>query len=171
MHGLKLQDALVLSKRDSIVNVIEADGTPSRQSLIKVFKRSSSRSLLALSLLMGPGASSAIWVEDIRLTEPENTGWSFQFDNDVFVGGNKDQDYTGGVAVTLSGNRAYASLFFLNSTEQAVFPERALSVKSSFTLGLLGLDFADDLQSGIHKVLGSTHNLKAGIIRFHRAGS
>ena len=171
------------------------------------------RSVLFASLMLGlVGNASASHNLDL---EPENTGWSFQFDNDVFVGGNKDQDYTGGFAVTMSGRRAenyrwspaslrrwtdhalgfedrlmensehyskhalewgaalftpnditsaeanpddrpYASLFFLNSTEQTVFPERALSLKSSLTLGVLGLDFADDVQSGIHKLLGST---------------
>ncbi len=171
------------------------------------------RPIVAAGLLFGLAANAS--AEHNLGIEPENTGWSFQFDNDVFVGGNKDQDYTGGFAVTMSGRRAenyrwspaalrrwtdhqlgfeerlmensehyskhalewgaalftpnditstqanpddrpYASLFFLNSTEQTVFPERSLSLKSSLTLGVLGLDFADNLQSGIHKVLGST---------------
>lgn len=178
-------------------------------------KRISHSVLPGLMLVASLIGSSVAQAENVERIEPENTGWSFQFDNDVFVGGNKDQDYTGGFAVTLSGNRAngyswspnrlrqwtddtlglksylaqgsehyskhalewgaalftpnditsaqanpndraYASLFFLNSTEQTVFPEHALSVKSSFTVGLLGLDFADDVQSGIHKLLGST---------------
>lgn len=170
---------------------------------------------VALAIMMAVSSiGQATASEELRV-EPENTGWSFQFDNDVFVGGDRDRDYTGGFAVTLSGNRAeswawspaalrrwldttldvrqrlagngeqyskhalewgaalftpddisraeanpddrpYSSLFFLNSTRQTVFPERSLSVKTSLTLGLLGLDLADELQSGIHKILGST---------------
>lgn len=38
--------------------------------------------------------------------EKYNTGWAFYLDNDVLTTGNRDQDYTGGFAVTLSGYRA-----------------------------------------------------------------
>ncbi len=106
MQGLLHQDALYVSKRENSINSFKADDTSSRQSSIKAFKYTSSRSLLALSLLIGLSVISIAWAGDVRLAEAENTGWSFQFDNDVFVGGNKDQDYTGGFAITLSGNRA-----------------------------------------------------------------
>jgi len=159
--------------------------------------------------------------------EPYNSGWSFQIDNDLFSGGRRDQDYTGGFVVTRSGRRAaeyrftperlrawtdkriglnalfrseehhsvhalewgaalftpnniqssapnfhdrpYASLFFLNSTEQTIIPTRKLSVKSGLTIGLLGLDLAESLQRGIHGVLGNTqpggwdHQISSGI--------
>lgn len=215
MHGLQQQDIMGVRERDRSGSVVVDDVSPYGKRVSTSLRRFLYPCLLALSLVTGLSASTSIRADDIRRTEPDNTGWSLQFDNDVFVGGNKDQDYTGGFAITLSGNRAnhyrwspnrlrqwaddaigleadlmassehyskhalewgaalftptditssdanpndraYASLFFLNSTEQTVYPERALSVKSSFTLGLLGLDFADDVQSGIHKVLGST---------------
>lgn len=173
------------------------------------------RSVAAVALL----SLSAVMALPVRAdhatdAEPYNTGWSFQFDNDLFAGGEKDQDYTGGFAVTLSGRRAreyrwspdrlraatdrrvglqsffadephvsvhalewgaalftpndikasainrddrpYASLFFINSTEQNIYPEKRLSVKSGLTLGVLGLDFAEDLQSKLHSALGNT---------------
>ena len=165
--------------------------------------------VLTVSLFFSPLASA----EKCQRAEPENTGWSIQLDNDALLGGNKDQDYTGGFAVTLSGDRAtryrwspdrlrqwaddtiglkvreasvsescsqhavswgaalftpaektseaenpedrpYASLFFLNSIQLAIFPERALAVKSGFTLGLLGMEFVEDMQDGIHEMLG-----------------
>ncbi len=44
--------------------------------------------------------------QTVNQTEPENSGWSLHFDNDLFAGGSRDQDYTGGIAITLSGQRA-----------------------------------------------------------------
>ncbi|MDZ7829886.1 MAG: lipid A deacylase LpxR family protein [Halofilum sp. (in: g-proteobacteria)] len=38
--------------------------------------------------------------------EPRNTGWSFYLDNDALTLVNRDQQYTGGFALTLSGRRA-----------------------------------------------------------------
>lgn len=37
--------------------------------------------------------------------ERYDTGWAFNFDNDLLVGGDRDQDYTGGVSLALSGSR------------------------------------------------------------------
>lgn len=161
-----------------------------------------------------------LWLitQDVRAAhepafEPCNTGWSFQVDNDLFATGERDQDYTGGFIVTLSGRRAseyrwtpdrvrswidrlvgidalighqphrtlhalewgaalftpvdiqsssvnandrpYASLFFLNSTEQHIFPQRKLSIKSGLTAGVLGLDLAETLQTELHSALGN----------------
>ncbi len=39
-------------------------------------------------------------------THADNVGWSIHIDNDLFLGGDRDQDYTGGLSVTLSGERA-----------------------------------------------------------------
>ena len=39
------------------------------------------------------------------LSEPRNAGWTVQVDNDAFNGSSRDQDYTGGLAITLSGRR------------------------------------------------------------------
>jgi len=37
--------------------------------------------------------------------ETHNSGWAFYLDNDVLTSGSRDQDYTGGFAVTFSGAR------------------------------------------------------------------
>lgn len=167
---------------------------------------------LILSVLMISGYPA--WADHDSSVEAYNTGWSFQFDNDVFANSGEDQDYTGGFAVTLSGSRAqeyrwtperlrswadnligldyflnkneehfsvhalewgaalftpndisssqanandrpYASLFFLNSTEQSVIPARKLSIKSGLTVGFLGLSLAETVQRGVHSVLGN----------------
>lgn len=146
--------------------------------------------------------------------EPHNSGWSLQIDNDLLASGDRDQDYTGGFIVTLSGRRAaeypytperlrsrldrligiermigarphrtlhalewgaalftpvdiespvvntedrpYASLFFLNSTEQHILPSRKLSIKSGLTLGVLGLPLAETIQREIHGAIGNS---------------
>ncbi len=44
-------------------------------------------------------------ISDLSI-EPHNTGWAFYLDNDVLTTGDRDQDYTGGFAFTLSGVRA-----------------------------------------------------------------
>lgn len=158
-------------------------------------------------------SGSFAWADHDTSAEAYNSGWSFQFDNDLFAGGSRDQDYTGGFAVTLSGRRAqeyswtperlraradkligldrfisneehfsvhalewgaalftpndissslanakdrpYASLFFLNSTEQSIIPARKLSIKSGLTIGFLGLGLAESVQRGVHSVLGN----------------
>ena len=41
-----------------------------------------------------------------QLEEKFNTGWAFYVDNDLFLNGDRDRDYTGGFALTLSGRRA-----------------------------------------------------------------
>ena len=144
--------------------------------------------------------------------EKHNTGWAFYLDNDVLTTGDRDQDYTGGFAVTQSGLRAtkgfsingwlagldrfsrfqklyegrehfqlhsfefgvtlftpadisvstpifddhpYASLFFIANTQQTVVPEDDVGYQSTLTIGLLGLDIAEDLQKGIHDLLGA----------------
>lgn len=46
-----------------------------------------------------------------RIEEKWNAGWAFYFDNDIFAG--TDRDYTGGLAVTLSGRRAAEYAFSL----------------------------------------------------------
>jgi len=57
-----------------------------------------------LALIMAGGSRLAL--ADYQTNqEPDNSGWSVQVDNDLIAGGSRDQDYTGGFAVTLSGNR------------------------------------------------------------------
>lgn len=168
-----------------------------------------SASILALSLALVMTAQA----DHVTDNEPHDTGWSIQVDNDLFAGGQRDQDYTGGFAVTLSGKRVtlyrytphgarasldqlvglrqfldneehhsvhalewgaalftpsdisqrsvnpldrpYASLFFLNSTEQTILPRRKMSLKSGLTIGVLGLDLAGALQRELHGALGN----------------
>ena len=38
-------------------------------------------------------------------SEPDNTGWQINIDNDLLTGQSTDRDYTGGLALTLSGRR------------------------------------------------------------------
>lgn len=178
-----------------------------------VQRKSKRRYAIGLFALLAFAVSLLVHAEPFGEIEPYNTGWSFQFDNDLFAGGERDQDYTGGFAITLSGRRAqeyrwtpdrmrawadrligldktflgeehrsvhalewgaalftpndidsevvnsddrpYASLFFLNSTEQNIYPARRLSVKSGLTLGVLGLELAELLQSELHSALGN----------------
>lgn len=66
-------------------------------------------SLLAGMLLAGAAAagSGSDPPPDAPLgPEPFKTGWSFYFDNDALTLINRDQQYTGGFAFTLSGRRA-----------------------------------------------------------------
>ena len=168
---------------------------------------------LGMTLLILALVSGNLWANHADKSEPHNSGWSFQFDNDLFAAGKRDQDYTGGFVVTLSGRRAaeyrwtperlrawadhlvgvealigdeqhstvhalewgaalftpndiqsdapnprdrpYASLFFLNSTEQSIIPARKLSIKSGLTIGFLGLDLAERVQRGFHSAIGN----------------
>ena len=168
---------------------------------------------LSLGLLLLLVGNPNLWANHADTSEPYNSGWSFQFDNDLLAAGKRDQDYTGGFVVTLSGRRAteyrwtpdrlrgwadrligidsfigdeehqtvhalewgtalftpndiqsstanpndrpYASLFFLNSTEQSIIPARKLSIKSGLTIGFLGLGLAESLQRGLHSAIGN----------------
>jgi len=64
-------------------------------------------------LLVGANAARAATGggsgRDVPLAaEPWNTGWAFYVDNDALALVNRDQQYTGGFALTLSGRRATA---------------------------------------------------------------
>lgn len=52
-------------------------------------------------------------------------------------------------------DRPYASLFFVSSTQQRIIPSEKLSIKTGVTLGILGLNLADTIQSNIHSAIGS----------------
>lgn len=65
-----------------------------------------SRAILSLIALLLALSSANIRADHADDDESYKTGWSFQFDNDLFAGGQRDQDYTGGMVVTLSGRRA-----------------------------------------------------------------
>jgi len=65
--------------------------------------------LLAGSLLSGlavAGSATEVPPDAPLGPEPYNTGWSFYIDNDALTLINRDQQYTGGFALTLSGRRA-----------------------------------------------------------------
>ena len=57
--------------------------------------------VLAVLLLMLP-----LSVRPDTADEPYNAGWALHIDNDLIFSSGNDQDYTGGVALTLSGARA-----------------------------------------------------------------
>lgn len=142
-----------------------------------------------------------------------NSGWRINVDNDLLTGQNTDRDYTGGLAVTLSGRRVqqypvtleslrssidhliafpklynassslsfhsqqygmtlftpddidsvapvyddrpYASLFYLSNTEFTVLPDQDTAYVSRLTIGLLGLDAAEDVQTFLHDITSS----------------
>ncbi len=54
---------------------------------------------LALISLPSPAADNDL------IGERDWTGWALYIDNDLLTAGDKDQDYTGGIAITLSGAR------------------------------------------------------------------
>jgi len=141
---------------------------------------------------------------------------SVYVDNDLFTGNNKDEDYTGGIAVTFSGadaskhpfsidrplswinqstgihrligsnetpleltlhscevglaaftptdienrqpvldDRPYSSLIYLSNTQQSIADDRNSALITSFTVGVLGLPIAGEIQNAIHSVIGS----------------
>ncbi len=49
----------------------------------------------------------------------------------------------------------YASLFFIANTQQTIVPELDVAYRSVFTLGILGLPLAGDIQKGLHDLIGS----------------
>ncbi len=143
-------------------------------------------------------------------TEPYNSGWQLNLDNNVFQRYMKDRDYTAGIAFTATGSRAqsgwlnidmlraavfdqlsfyktnptarkhsvqygftmftpdditatqpvlddrpFASLFYISNTELVLQADRGRALRSSLTLGLLGLDLAGDIQKVLHRATGS----------------
>ena len=146
-------------------------------------------------------------------SELYNSGWQINVDNDLWTGQSIDRDYTGALAVTLSGKRAqdylvsidflragvdglvafpdlyetseymsfhsqqygmtlftpddivsatpvyddrpYGSLFFMSNTEFTVVPGKDRAYVSMLSIGFLGLDLAEDVQSGLHSLTDS----------------
>ncbi len=52
-------------------------------------------------------------------------------------------------------DRPYASLFFISNTEFTVVPEKNTAYVSRLTIGLLGLDLAEDVQQALHGITNS----------------
>ncbi len=150
---------------------------------------------------------------DARPREPYNTGWSFYLDNDALALLGRDQQYTGGFALSLSGRRAaeywwsldpvleaidgltgfravygegrrierhnlefgassftpdaigksepirddhpYANVVFLSNTQQSVHVDDQVSYQSTFALGVLGTDAAEEFQGLFHELSDS----------------
>ena len=54
-------------------------------------------------------------VDPMVYDEPYDTGWQLYVDNDLFVSSDTDRDYTGGIAVALTGRRAREWWFSMDS--------------------------------------------------------
>lgn len=60
-------------------------------------------------------------IEYELLNEAYDTGWALYIDNDVIISGGKtDQDYTGGLSLTLSGSRATEYLISIDSWRESL---------------------------------------------------
>ena len=53
------------------------------------------------------------------------------------------------------GDRPYAGLVYVSSTQERYQPSRQVSWQSSLTFGVLGLDIVGDLQENVHTITGS----------------
>jgi len=173
-------------------------------------RQSPSVSLIALSFGV---VSATLWSKGAgaNTAEQEYTGVRLQLDNDLFAqGGRSDRDYTGGLAVTISGrsaqesvlsldpllrsldrltigagesgsivrtarqlgvmaftpqditqaapqlnDRPYASLLFVANGRLRVDPDKTSAWFTSFSVGVLGLPGAEQLQNAIHDIVGS----------------
>ena len=52
--------------------------------------------------------------------EADYSGWSLNVDNDIFTGGSRDRDYTGGIAFAVSGARTRDWLFSLDNAREVL---------------------------------------------------
>ena len=80
------------------------------------------------------------------INEKENTGWALYMDNDVLVsGGNIDQDYTGGISVALSGQRATKYMLSIDSWRKTLSRwlrlDKLYKKKPHFNLHSFGFGF------------------------------
>jgi hypothetical protein len=57
----------------------------------------------------------------------------------------------------VSGDRPYASLFFLSAGRRYTSPEEDVAYDSTFTIGALGLPAAEAVQSALHSLTDSAH--------------
>lgn len=96
--------------------------------------------LISLVLISVPGLASDL----DPFYEKDRTGWALYIDNDLLTGGDNDQDYTGGIAITLSGARAaehslsvFGWLTALNSFSglERVYRDRNLFQRHNFEIG------------------------------------
>lgn len=96
-------------------------------------------------------SASSVAADALNELEPEIAGIRFQIDNDLFAGGERDRDYTGGFAATWSGAAArdrYLSLDpALASIDRLVSPSEAKSTYHARQLGLMVFTPRDVLTS------------------------
>ncbi|MCU7932948.1 MAG: lipid A deacylase LpxR family protein [Candidatus Thiodiazotropha sp. (ex Codakia rugifera)] len=84
--------------------------------------RGTQRLLLTLILLSYLASTTAVAQEQTAVSGREgfeteelfDTGWQFYFDNDISFNDEKDRNYTGGLALTLSGKRAATYWFSID---------------------------------------------------------
>ena len=69
---------------------------------------------LAAALVPAVAGSDEFDEDGFVAYEPYNTGWAFYLDNDALAMARRDQQYTGGFALTLSGRRARESALSLD---------------------------------------------------------
>ena len=62
--------------------------------------------LIMIPLTMASSCTAASDFLTVEGQEPDDSGWQFYFDNDISFSDEKDRNYTGGLALTLSGRRA-----------------------------------------------------------------
>ncbi len=70
----------------------------------------------AQSVDSAPGNAPIAGIQlDAAGREKYDTGWAYYFDNDALMPAERDEDYTGGMALTMSGRRAQESLVSLDT--------------------------------------------------------
>jgi hypothetical protein len=76
--------------------------------------RANSRPLFSIALL---ATALLVHSNNSQAVEPEKelSGWSFYFDNDFFTAGDRDNDYTGGIAFKLAGTGVKSSFLSVDS--------------------------------------------------------
>lgn len=178
-------------------------------------KKQKSTNLIAYIITLLPLTFSSLGFADEQAIK-EPVMMSLYVDNDLFTGNNKDEDYTGGMALAFSGEKAsshpfsidrpltwinktgripellgmqdenisrtlhsceiglaaftptdiinespidndrpYSSLIYISNTQQKVSADFQNALITSFSIGVLGLPLAGDIQNGIHSVIGS----------------
>ncbi len=106
--------------------------------------RSTATAVLAIIVLFGSGIVGA-------QVEEEYTGVRVQIDNDLFAGGERDRDYTGGMAISVSGSAARDSWLsldpLLRRIDDAVSDREYTQVHHARQIGLIAFTPKDIVSS------------------------
>lgn len=94
-------------------------GSATIQASVAPFKPYQAPLFAANSSMPNAINSSLVRYPSYGNQEKYNSGYAFYVDNDLLVPGSDDQDYTGGLALTLSGKRASEYSLSLDSTLSA----------------------------------------------------